>query len=333
MTIIRSGCRRSGTTEAGASGSIFKQRRHMRPRSRGALRPSLASLCRPPKQEGAGKTGCALHPRSRVHCYWQRRTRADRFSGGNPAFPAQWFTAYSALSLVTGLSCHHRRRDAKHPMQSIIADLTPASGRQDHTASPSATTALVIRRHRVHRIPPRVRDDREPPLSSGETFRIYADLQFLKIRIFSRGGIDEVLGELTVGLICRGPRPRDFACCRTKRFAGRVEGVRDIRTQAPLVVIFHRSLPGARSPDRRSTPAVSPRNTCQPNRIMPASSASDASDDTSWPILGRLKRPGAFPGRTRRRGHAGANPKGKRRLSGRRAESPDRTGRRFVPRS
>jgi hypothetical protein len=27
--------------------------------------------------------------------------------------------------------------------------------------------ALVIRRHRVHRIPPHVRDDREPPLSSG----------------------------------------------------------------------------------------------------------------------------------------------------------------------
>jgi hypothetical protein len=47
--------------------------------------------------------------------------------------------------------------------------LTPASGCQAHTASPSATTALVIRRHRVHRIPPRVRDDREPPLSSGET--------------------------------------------------------------------------------------------------------------------------------------------------------------------
>jgi len=30
------------------------------------------------------------------------RTRAYRFSGGNPAFPAQWFTAYFVLSLVTG---------------------------------------------------------------------------------------------------------------------------------------------------------------------------------------------------------------------------------------
>jgi hypothetical protein len=42
--------------------------------------------------------------------------------------------------------------------------------RQDHTAFfRTQTTAFVIRRHRVTRIPPRVRDDREPPLSSGET--------------------------------------------------------------------------------------------------------------------------------------------------------------------
>src|SRR6267143_1423837 len=63
------------------------------------------------------------------------------------------------------------------------ANLTPASGRQDHTTSPYATTSLVrvlvdrsqiqrtrpaipspARRCRVHRIPPRVRDDRDTPL-------------------------------------------------------------------------------------------------------------------------------------------------------------------------
>src|SRR6478609_5574468 len=60
-------------------------------------------------------------------------------------------------------------------------DLTPASRRQDHTTSPSASAPFVLRasksltakppcdakrarRCRVHRIPPRVRDDREPPL-------------------------------------------------------------------------------------------------------------------------------------------------------------------------
>jgi len=33
------------------------------------------------------------------------------------------------------------------------ANLTPASGRQDHTASPSASAPLVLRRWYVHRIP------------------------------------------------------------------------------------------------------------------------------------------------------------------------------------
>src|SRR6478735_9308614 len=39
--------------------------------------------------EGAGKTGCALHPRSRVQCARKVRTRAYRSSGEHPAFPAQ----------------------------------------------------------------------------------------------------------------------------------------------------------------------------------------------------------------------------------------------------
>jgi hypothetical protein len=43
-------------------------------------------------------------------------------------------------------------------------DLTPASGRQDHTTSPSASVLFVSSTISVHRIPSRVRDDREPPL-------------------------------------------------------------------------------------------------------------------------------------------------------------------------
>jgi hypothetical protein len=51
----------------------------------------LAYLFRPHRAEGAGKAGCALHPRSRVQDCAKKRTRAYRFSGGSPAFPAQWF--------------------------------------------------------------------------------------------------------------------------------------------------------------------------------------------------------------------------------------------------
>jgi hypothetical protein len=56
-------------------------------------RQDLRELCvepRPQKTEGAGKTGCALHPRSRVQDCAKMRTRAYRFSGEHPAFPAQW---------------------------------------------------------------------------------------------------------------------------------------------------------------------------------------------------------------------------------------------------
>ena len=74
------------------------------------------------------------------------------------------------------------------------ANLTPASGRQDHTTSPYAATSLVrslgdrsriqrtrpaipsrARRCRVHRIPPRVRDDRDTPLLWGGMARSCRD--------------------------------------------------------------------------------------------------------------------------------------------------------------
>ncbi len=65
------------------------------------------------KIEGAGKTGCSLHPRSRVPiAQLKRRTRAYRFSGNTPAFPAQWL--YGLLRALPGerLFCLRCRRDA-----------------------------------------------------------------------------------------------------------------------------------------------------------------------------------------------------------------------------
>ena len=61
--------------------------------------PEVCKFIPPPKKrEGAGKTGCALHPRSRVQSSKQKRTRAYRFSGNTPAFPAQWFYGLSSCS-------------------------------------------------------------------------------------------------------------------------------------------------------------------------------------------------------------------------------------------
>jgi hypothetical protein len=75
--------------------------------------------------------------RSRVCDGRKRKAHAlVRSHRNHPAFPARWFTAYSALSPVTGLSCH--RRYAGFASQ---RNLMPASGHQDHTTSPSASKA------------------------------------------------------------------------------------------------------------------------------------------------------------------------------------------------
>jgi len=61
------------------------------------------------------------------------------FAGTTGLPCAMVLTVSSALSLVTGLFCHHRQLRCV----SIVANLTPASGRQDHTASPSAIASFV----------------------------------------------------------------------------------------------------------------------------------------------------------------------------------------------
>jgi len=83
-------------------------------------------------------------------------------------------------TVVSGL-----RRVSTRSGRHASANLTPASGRQDHTTSPSAATSLVrvlcdrsraetrpaitsrAKHCRVHRIPPRVRDDHDTPLLWG----------------------------------------------------------------------------------------------------------------------------------------------------------------------
>jgi hypothetical protein len=108
-----------------------------RPRSRGAIRPSFGKNVAPRKTEGAGKAGCPMHPQPRVRKVESTRASSPQVHRSNPAFPAQWFTAYFVLSPVTGLFCH-RRIPGKFPQ-----NLTPASGRQDHTTSPSALAPFV----------------------------------------------------------------------------------------------------------------------------------------------------------------------------------------------
>jgi hypothetical protein len=117
----------------------------MNPRSRGAVRPSFANSFAPkdrgrrrPSREGAGDPkrdavrsqegrredrvrAAPADPCAKVA---KKSTRAYRFSGSSPAFPAQWFYGlFRALLGETWLACHRHQRDA-----STIANLTPAIG-------------------------------------------------------------------------------------------------------------------------------------------------------------------------------------------------------------
>jgi hypothetical protein len=73
-------------------------------------------------------------------------------------------TVSFVLSPVIGLSCHRRLRNCFHQLDAGVE----ASGPHDFAVR---FGAVRYRRLRVHRIPPRVRDDREPPLMWDETVR------------------------------------------------------------------------------------------------------------------------------------------------------------------
>src|SRR5439155_19362431 len=72
----------------------------MRLRSRGALRPRFAFSFALFETEGAGKTGCLLHPRSRVRFAQTKMHTSIQGSGNTPAFPAQWL--YGLLRALPG---------------------------------------------------------------------------------------------------------------------------------------------------------------------------------------------------------------------------------------
>jgi hypothetical protein len=95
-------------------------------------------------------------------------------------------TVSFALSSVTGLSCH------RHPQEALLLEnLTPASGRQDHTTSPSALAPLVSRRRRVHRIPhpTSVTIAIRPSCEAGRA-KDAGDLGFRQSEIFFLAGLD-----------------------------------------------------------------------------------------------------------------------------------------------
>ena len=136
------------------------------PRSRGAFRPSYAKHLAPINERAWGMPG-ARRTRSLV-CAWGSEYAHEYSQRGRQNHPA---------SPRNGLRLIPRSPRRSGFFVTVISgvtstNLTPASRRQDHTASPSASAPFVIGTSSVHRIPPRVRDDREPPLKWDGTVAI-----------------------------------------------------------------------------------------------------------------------------------------------------------------
>src|ERR1700730_7170674 len=119
--------------------------------------------------------------------------RSHRF---HPAFPAQWFYRFPA-------------RSPRRP--GFLATVAPeklASQELDASVGASGPHAFSVRisavrqkRIRVHRIPPRVRDDREPPLEWDGTANHIAWFAFRKNRNIFAKGAGQVFADLPVGQI------------------------------------------------------------------------------------------------------------------------------------
>src|SRR5213592_2399998 len=94
-------------------------------------------------------------------------------TGNHPAFPAQWF--YGLLRALPGDQACLTPSSAL-----LLADLTPASGRQNHTTSPSAAAPFVKGTTRVHRIPfPTLMTLRNAPPSGRDGANQWTDLGLL----------------------------------------------------------------------------------------------------------------------------------------------------------
>src|SRR5438132_13374770 len=132
----------------------------MTSRSRGMIRPrfaqKLSALLFGGRREDRVRAAPAV---SRANAHGKRRHTSIQVRREHPGLPCA-----IALRLT---SCSSRRTALLPPSPALlIARLTPAPRRPNHTTSPYASGAYVYRALSVHRISPRVRDDGQRPSSA-----------------------------------------------------------------------------------------------------------------------------------------------------------------------
>src|SRR3954466_545956 len=130
----------------------------------------------------------------KVKAYERRHREVHRF---HPAFPhAMVLTVSSVIFPVIGFV-------VTVASGILPARLTPASRRQNHTTSPSASHAVRQQHVRVHRIPSCVRDDRERPLVGRDGAGYGFDLGEKRTNIFLQSELDRRFPRTPVGQIRR----------------------------------------------------------------------------------------------------------------------------------
>jgi len=119
------------------SDSHFKQQRIYKHSFAISPRLSREFCFEVPPPEIRGRRECRVPNAPAASCVIKNtRVSHHRYTGNHPAFPAQWF--YGLLRALPGDQACLTPSPAL-----LIADLTPASGRQNHTTSPYASASFV----------------------------------------------------------------------------------------------------------------------------------------------------------------------------------------------
>ena len=155
--------------------------------------PELCINFVPRKTEGAGKTGCPMHPQPRM----QNEKAYEVVTTGSPersGLPcAMVLTASFALSLVTGLFCHHRQRNCFRQLDASVG----ASGPRDFTVRERHALVKSAGSRPPHPAPTSV-TCATPSRGTGWP-RYRFDLGGLRSRIFFEMGLDSQIADLPVG--------------------------------------------------------------------------------------------------------------------------------------
>jgi hypothetical protein len=127
----------------------------------------------PSPDEGVGNAGRTMHPRSRVHLVVVESTRVTTSTPESPGIPARnGFNGFLRTlpgdrALLPPSSCGLKVLSSPVEPNEPPQDLTPASRRQDHTTSPSASSVVVL--HAANRSRRAIRASHRTPDAAAST--------------------------------------------------------------------------------------------------------------------------------------------------------------------